>query len=508
MLGPPLPEPPKPEAPTASVRLVLPQRFTATDIVTLFVAMAVAATLRVLYLTTFAAAGESAGPLRVQDAPRAVPAYAVAVDEANPRDSVNELDELAANLVRDGTFRAHAPFAAQAEPTAHLAPLYPAFLALLESRLSWPKRDCWARWVNMVLGTLTVGLCYLLARRAFASRAAGVLTAYAAALHPGWIVQTADVSDGVLTGFLLTLGLVQFIYAHERGGLVKSVLVGLTLGLVMLARGSLWPMVLVSVVWYAIRCGREFRQGWLYGLLMLLGVLVTFLPWTIRNTRAVQTFQPIVDSGAYHLWVGNNPQATGGSLDESRLLTIYAQQVGKELDEARKELADLSQVRRYSKLEELAWQEIAARPSQAIQRRAVATLGFFTGHDWLAHERLWHGTIEPPEPGQEESALHAAGRAVYAGYFIAFTWLLLGLALLGWRWSFAYRNESAPLGLAMLTVPLPVMLTHATALPTHRLPLDGVLLAFGAFAVLWLFPLTGLHLRARAAGELVEGDDE
>jgi 4-amino-4-deoxy-L-arabinose transferase-like glycosyltransferase len=485
--------------------MILPRRFTATDIVLLSLAVVLAATVRVLYLTTFAAGGESAGPLRVQDPPRPVPASALPADEANPRETINELDELAASLVRDGTFSGHAPFATQAERTAHVAPLYPALLALLEARLGWPQRDRWARWLNVLFGSLTVGLCYLLARRAFASRSAGILTSYAAALHPGWIVQTADVSDGVLTGLLLTLGLVQFLYANERGGLIKSVLFGLTLGLLMLARGSMWPFVLVAVVWYALRCSREFTQGWLYGLLMLLGVLVTFLPWTVRNTRAVHTFQPIVDSGAYHFWVGNNPQATGGPLDEADLLAVYAQQVGKEADEAKRELGELPQVRRYTKLEELAWRDILARPSEALQRRAVATLSFFTGHDWLAHRRLWQGSIEPAEA---ESTLYAAGRAIHAGYFVAFSWLMLGLALLGWRWSFAYREESAPLGLALLAVPLPVVLTHATALPMHRLPLDGVLLALAAFAVLWLFPPTGSLLRARAAGEPTESDEE
>ena len=74
---------------------------------------------------------------------------------------------------------------------------------------------------------------------------------------------------------------------------------------------------------------------------------------------------------------------------------------------------------------------------------------------------------------------------------VLFFWTLLGLlvlAFLGWRWSYGWQAESMPAALAMIWIPLPYILSHAEALSGPRLPLDGVLLCYAAFALLCLTP--------------------
>ena len=61
--------------------------------------------------------------------------------------------------------------------------------------------------------------------------------------------------------------------------------------------------------------------------------------------------------------------------------------------------------------------------------------------------------------------------------------VLLLLAGLGWRWSYAWQRPSMPASLAVVWIPLPYLLSHAEALSGPRLPLDGVLLCYAA---LWL----------------------
>jgi hypothetical protein len=75
---------------------------------------------------------------------------------------------------------------------------------------------------------------------------------------------------------------------------------------------------------------------------------------------------------------------------------------------------------------------------------------------------------------------------------------MLALGVLGWRWTYGWRWESMPSSLAVLWVPVPYLLSHAAALSGPRLPLDGVLLSYAAFALVCLVPGYGGNLLAGA----------
>ena len=72
---------------------------------------------------------------------------------------------------------------------------------------------------------------------------------------------------------------------------------------------------------------------------------------------------------------------------------------------------------------------------------------------------------------------------------------MLLLAFLGWRWTYSWRKESMLLTLALIWVPLPYLLGHAEALHGARLPLDGVLLGYAAFALICLLPVGRMLFR-------------
>ena len=59
----------------------------------------------------------------------------------------------------------------------------------------------------------------------------------------------------------------------------------------------------------------------------------------------------------------------------------------------------------------------------------------------------------------------------------------------------AWRRESMPLALALVWLPLPYILSHAGVLSGPRLPLDGVLLCYAAFALAGFLPRYGRALR-------------
>ncbi len=80
--------------------------------------------------------------------------------------------------------------------------------------------------------------------------------------------------------------------------------------------------------------------------------------------------------------------------------------------------------------------------------------------------------------------------------------VMLMLAVLGWRWSYGWRLDALPASLALLWVPLPYLLSHAELLSGPRLPLDGVLLTFAAFALCAMMPKIGRELREAAPDQV------
>ena len=78
----------------------------------------------------------------------------------------------------------------------------------------------------------------------------------------------------------------------------------------------------------------------------------------------------------------------------------------------------------------------------------------------------------------------------YAAVLLLVLLLLLPLALLGWRWTYAWCCEAMPSSLALVWIPLPYLMSHAGLLHGPRLPLDGVLLTYAAFALACVWPPT------------------
>src|SRR5262249_49392504 len=78
-----------------------------------------------------------------------------------------------------------APLEEAKEPTAHIAPGYPWLVGALAGSLDSPDRTVAVlRWAQVALGTLTAGLYFLFARRAFRSAAVATLAGLFCALHP------------------------------------------------------------------------------------------------------------------------------------------------------------------------------------------------------------------------------------------------------------------------------------------------------------------------------------
>jgi hypothetical protein len=164
---------------------------------------------------------------------------------------------------------------------------------------------------------------------------------------------------------------------------------------------------------------------------------------------------------------------------------------GQEAQAIADEVAQVNNQRdRYNQLARDTWKEVQEHPADTFRRRLWAGLCFVFGERWLQK-----GELAEREPSDEVEMPEWLATT----YDSALQGTLLGmvlLGLLGWRWTYAWRREAAPAALAAVWIPLPYLVSHAAALSGPRLPLDGVLLTYAAFALVALIPGLGGRLRA------------
>ena len=426
----------------------------------LLVIVVVAMAARTWYLNEWADGGRSSGPLQVQGTPPAA-----------------DLKAILANLTENHWFASRAPLASAEEQTAHVSPGYPWLMAWLDRvPTSLGTLDRTMRWLQCFLGTLTALFYALLARRAFGSMFVAVCTGLLCALHPFWIINTAEISDGVVVSFLLGLSLWLGARAVQDGGLVSSFLFGVALAGMGMTRAACLPFVFVALLWFIGRC-RVVRRGWLCALLATLGLLNALLPWTFRNYRLFGEIVPVVSSAPYHLWMGNNARATGGPLDEDTMLASLAESRGVSKKDVEQANAALGQKPRYDQLIEDARAEVQRHPAETVRRRLLTTLYFWFGADWFKNGKCWEteSTAALEEPG----VLVGNATLILNGTLL----FMLVFGLLGWRWTSKFSLQAMPTSLTLFWFPLPYIIGHAAGLVGPRLPLDGVVLCYAAFAL-------------------------
>lgn len=441
-------------------------RFGTRDALFLVVVLVAASATRAGYLLQCADDPGRPPPVQVQDDETALDLNRG--DNARPTDR----DLLVENLREARWYGGPAPLADIQEKTAYIAPGYcwlVAWLAAVQGDAELTTRS--VRWIQCVLAIATVGLYFLFARLQTGSVFVALVTGLLAAMHPFWIVNCAELQDGTLATFLLAACLFLGTAASQRSRPASSLLLGFMLAGLALVRAALLPYAFVACLWFLLRC-RSLPRGWLCALLVFLGFANGLTPWLARNVMVFGDVVPVTDAALVHLWIGNNDKANGGPQNEQTLRAALPP------EHLRMLLAEPNQARRYRLLAGDLRASVEDDQVDTLEKRLRAGVCFLFGQAWLKRDRLWHGNGALPE---------WAGHA----FPLALAVMLLVMVLfapLGWRWSYGYRREASLASLALIWIPLPYVLGHADHYAGPRLPLDGVLLYFTAFALAWMLP--------------------
>lgn len=343
-------------------------------------------------------------------------------------------------------------------PTAWMAPLYPYLLAGIFKLFGIYSGTS----AGVILGlqalfaALTTIPLFLIAQRCF-----GVPTAYLAAwvwaLFPYSIYLASDfVWESALTTLLLTwLIWLAMNFDRPRGWWAWAGW-GLLWGVAALANPAVLAVLPVGVGWVVLRLRRQ-RVGWIARLGALVVVLVlTVLPWELRNHRRLHRWIPLRDNFWLEVYVGNNWKTLHGWPDDRHPTDTPAEWAA---------FQQLGEVRYMDLKREQALAFIHHHPVIYLRLVVRRILNTWTGY--------WN--FAPAYLAEEP----------YDRWNIFFATPLSLLALTGLVVAWRQRIEGSGLLLAVFAVyPVVYYLTHSAM--RYRHPIDPEIVMVAAYGGLWL----------------------
>lgn len=186
---------------------------------------------------------------------------------------------------------------------------YPLFLAALY-KIFGPHLYV-AKAANVLIGSLTVGLAYLLGNKLWGFWP-GLIGALSLAFLPSYIEWTSVLCSEVLYTFLLMTSIYIFVCKRpEQQKWYHPATSGLLLGTAIIVRANslLLPFVLIFLYFVF---SKSLRRGAVQAAILLLAVVLVIAPVTLRNYLVFHRFIPISTNSGINMWQGNNPNATGG----------------------------------------------------------------------------------------------------------------------------------------------------------------------------------------------------
>ncbi len=189
-------------------------------------------------------------------------------------------------------------------------PLYPYLLGLIYTIFGSYLQV--AKFIQILIGTMSCGLIFLLGRRLF-NVSVGLMAAFLMAIYGWLIVYDSAILSPVLIIFLDALVLLYLLRLEKRSsGWVGWFGGGLLIGITTAASAHILPFIPLVVVWLFVNPAfRTNRPRWISAAVYLLGVIIALAPITIHNWQVGDDFVPLTAHGGINFFIGNNPHSRG-----------------------------------------------------------------------------------------------------------------------------------------------------------------------------------------------------
>jgi len=291
-------------------------------------------------------------------------------------------------------------------------------------------REGTARIVEMLLGLAAIVVVYLLGRR-IACRPAGLLAAFGVAVYPPFIHSVGALYSEPPAIFLLPTAVLAFLWAFE-GRRIRWLAPGLLLGALALMRPE---YLLVGVAFAVLALIRTWnRLGWRGGIasagLLVAGLLVPIVPWTIHNQVSLHRTVPISTGGGKALYVGTFLPADGEyQRVKARLLSRYRH---RDLPPHSRALEEVDPTPLFDRVADERYPDLPR--DQALGKAGKRNLSKFFGEDPGGYAAMTaRKTWRMWSSGIGEAMESSAGRVVQV---LVVSLAIAGLGVLGWsrRW--------------------------------------------------------------------------
>ena len=202
-------------------------------------------------------------------------------------------------------------------PTTFRPPLLPMLVAPFYALFG--PRHVVALLVEIALSALTVPVVYALGL-ALRGRSTALASAVAVAFWPTLLYFSTVLLSETPAILLTAVSLLLAVRLFARGGAPLALGAGVALGLDSLARPTALPLAAFLLAWLALAPRRALGVRAREAALTALGLVLTVLPWTLRNYAVSGAFIPITTGSGTSLYDSNNPLVTtdpryrGGSL--------------------------------------------------------------------------------------------------------------------------------------------------------------------------------------------------
>ena len=236
----------------------------------------------------------------------------------------NEIAAIARSIVLRHSFAA--PYAGYAGPTAWIAPAYPTLVAAVFwiFGVNSNASGLILLLLNALFSSLTAILIYKIGRE-YLTHQTALFASWAFALSPTVVLMPLLLWDTSLSALMLTLSFLVLLKAESMEDLVKA---GFLWGLSALVSPSLLaPLPLILIAKF-----RPSRTGLKFALAFCAAVVLTLLPWSIRNRRVMHAYFPVRSDGWAEIYFGNvtfdmHPCARSNGLYQQIGETRFVQQL-------------------------------------------------------------------------------------------------------------------------------------------------------------------------------------
>ncbi len=221
-----------------------------------------------------------------------------------------EYEEIAANLLKDGSYSFSFYNLTPPLPTSFIPPVYPLLLFFFQ----WvgDSGGIMLLKIFQVLASSSaiIGV-YLLARSLEVSRGQAELTALFMALYPPAVAYAGDISTVTIEITLVVFGTWGSVIALRRRSLGAAFGSGVAWTLAALTRSPWLVVIPLMAIWILLFAGYPVRDRLRTVVIFFIASSLVILPWTARNYATHHTLVLTSTNGGLNFWIGNNPSANG-----------------------------------------------------------------------------------------------------------------------------------------------------------------------------------------------------